>query len=80
MTMIHGEYMAALMSILSNSSFNHKRTVSSGVLFLKPKLILDRPNKQCGLDALPTSLLKHCSCVLTPIIKGKEKVKLAHLI
>ena len=80
MTMIHGEYMAALMSILSNSSFNHKCTVSSGVLFLKPKLILDRPNKQCGLDALPTSLLKHCSCVLTPIIKGKEKVKLAHLI
>ena len=30
------------------------------------KLILDRPNEQCGLDALPTSLLKHCSCVLTP--------------
>jgi len=32
------------------------------------KLILDRPNQQCGLDALPTSLLKHCSCVLAPII------------
>jgi len=30
------------------------------------KLIIDRPNKQCGLDALPTSLLKHCSCVLAP--------------
>jgi len=28
------------------------------------KLILDRPNKQCGLDAFPTSLLKQCSCVL----------------
>jgi len=32
------------------------------------KLILDRHNKQCGLDALPTSLLKHCSCVLARII------------
>jgi len=32
------------------------------------KLILDRPNKQCGLDALPTSILMHCSCVLAPII------------
>jgi len=30
--------MAALTSIISNTSFKHKHTVSSGVLFLKPKL------------------------------------------
>jgi len=32
------------------------------------KLIRACPNKQCGLDALPTSLLKHCSCILAPVI------------
>jgi len=32
------------------------------------KLIRACPNKQCGLDALPTSLLKHFSCILAPVI------------
>jgi len=41
------------------------------------KLIIDRPNKQCGLDALPTSLLKHCSCVLTPITTRIVNLSLA---
>jgi len=41
------------------------------------KLILDRPNKQCGLNALPTSLLKHCSCVLAPIITRIVNLSLA---
>jgi len=31
-------------------------------------LIRACPNKQCGLDALPTSVLKHCSCILAPLI------------
>jgi len=34
-------------------------------------------NKQCGLDALPTSLLKHCSCVLAPIITRIVNLSLA---
>jgi len=32
------------------------------------KLISDCPNKQCGLDAIPTSLLKHCCHILAPVI------------
>jgi len=40
-------------------------------------VILDRPNKRCGLDALPTSLLRHCSCVLAPIITRIVNLSLA---
>ena len=32
------------------------------------KLISDCPNKQCGLDAIPSSLLKHCFHILAPVI------------
>ena len=32
------------------------------------KLLLSLPNKQCDLDPIPTSLLKQCATVLTPII------------
>ena len=35
------------------------------------------PNKQCGLDALPTSLLKHCSCILAPVITRIFNLSLA---
>jgi len=32
------------------------------------KLIMQAPNKQCSLDPIPMSLLKHCSHILTPVI------------
>jgi len=32
------------------------------------KVIHACPNKQCDLDPIPTSILKHCSCVLAPVI------------
>ncbi|MCP4492377.1 MAG: hypothetical protein GY820_34475, partial [Gammaproteobacteria bacterium] len=41
------------------------------------KLIHDCPNKQSGLDAIPTSLLKHCSYVLAPIITRIVNLSLA---
>ena len=34
------------------------------------KLISDCPNKQCGLDAIPTSLLKHCCHILPQSPQG----------
>ena len=41
------------------------------------KLIRDCPDKQSSLDALPTSLLKHCSHVLAPIITRIVNLSLA---
>lgn len=32
------------------------------------KLVQSCPNKQCGLDVLPTSLLKHCRFALAPVL------------
>ena len=41
------------------------------------RIIHDCPNKQCDLDALPMSLLKHCSSVLAPVITCIVNLSLA---
>jgi len=41
------------------------------------RIIHDCPNKQDGLDAIPMSLLKHCSSVLAPVITRIVNLSLA---
>ena len=43
------------------------------------KLISDCPNKQCGLDAIPTSLLKHCCHILAPVITRTVNLSLSQV-